>query len=368
MLKFNIRHQSISRVDYFRPVEKSVKYLKARFFFLTDEWDEYEKRCLCRRDGQTYEKSIIDGECEIPWEVLLGGPFELCVVGKNGDTIVPTAAVEIDLGITLPGGPEGAEPTPSQYDELNKRIDAAVLYTEQSLSDEQRAQARANIGLVEPSWHTAKTNTIKNSILADYSALSGGAITDTIDIAGAINLDSVNHPGKYSAVGYMHGALFTIANLGDPANYYASVLKKACIEFDAIRAAGLLSGDKCYICEKSTYNNEPEFVYSIGLYSSSAYTHVFQIYEHRTQKGLYACYNTNTDERFIDAISPIRHADKTLSQPNNPADAKAVGDALALKADKFDPIEVLIAEDMLPAVHENGAILTDENGNVILRY
>lgn len=124
MLKFNIRHQSISRVDHFRPVEKSVKYLKARFFFLTDEWDEYEKRCLCRRDGQTYKKSIIDGECEIPWEVLLGGPFELCVVGKNGDTIVPTAAVEIDLGITLPGGPEGAEPTPSQYDELINRINA----------------------------------------------------------------------------------------------------------------------------------------------------------------------------------------------------------------------------------------------------
>lgn len=122
MLKFNIRHQSISRVDHFRPVEKSVKYLKARFFFLTDEWDEYEKRCLCRRDGQTYEKAIIDGECEIPWEVLMGGPFELCVVGKSGDTIVPTAAVEIDLGNTLPGGPEGAEPTPSQYDELNERV------------------------------------------------------------------------------------------------------------------------------------------------------------------------------------------------------------------------------------------------------
>lgn len=51
------------------------------------------------------------------------------------------------------------------------------------------------------------------------------------------------------------------------------------------------------------------------------------------------------------------------------------GDIGILIAGKIHPVivsdtqlEMLIAEDMLPAVHENGAILTDENGNVILRY
>lgn len=34
-----------------------------------------------------------------------------------------------------------------------------------------------------------------------------------------------------------------------------------------------------------------------------------------------------------------------------------------------DQIEMLIEADMLPAVHDaSGAILTDENGNIILRY
>lgn len=39
----------------------------------------------------------------------------------------------------------------------------------------------------------------------------------------------------------------------------------------------------------------------------------------------------------------------------------------ALPNDK-EQIVMLIEADMLPAVHENGVILTDENGNVILRY
>lgn len=33
-----------------------------------------------------------------------------------------------------------------------------------------------------------------------------------------------------------------------------------------------------------------------------------------------------------------------------------------------EQIALLIDTDMLPAVHENGAILTDESGNIILRY
>lgn len=36
---------------------------------------------------------------------------------------------------------------------------------------------------------------------------------------------------------------------------------------------------------------------------------------------------------------------------------------------ELDQVKLLIEADMLPAVHDvNGAILTDENGNVILRY
>lgn len=334
MLKFNIRHQSISRVDHFRPVEKSVKYLKARFFFLTDEWDEYEKRCLCRRDGQTYEKSIIDGECEIPWEVLLGGPFELCVVGKNGDTIVPTAAVEIDLGITLPGGPEGAEPTPSQYDELNKRIDAlagtAVLHTEQSLSDEQREQARKNIGAADSDDCLVKA-------LPVYKTDAYNRIY--------VNLEELETRIFYTT----------------PLEYTGRTVRFTIVCEDGTEKV-VWGGSLDNLVHVSVINNSN--VHFIQLFPSGKNT---------------AYHVTLTDKSTADAVKVTQQSNKAYLNINNtieymprsdynPATKKYVDDAVALKADKFDPIEVLIEEDMLPAVHENGAILTDENGNVILRY
>lgn len=65
--------------------------------------------------------------------------------------------------------------------------------------------------------------------------------------------------------------------------------------------------------------------------------------------------------------------DTTLSIAGKAADAKAVGDAIGKlssgNVDQVEQIEMLIEADMLPAVYnESGAILTDENGNVILRY
>lgn len=45
-----------------------------------------------------------------------------------------------------------------QIQQLEEDIDAAVKYTEQTLTDEQKAQARANIGAAE-STHTHKAIT-----------------------------------------------------------------------------------------------------------------------------------------------------------------------------------------------------------------
>lgn len=65
--------------------------------------------------------------------------------------------------------------------------------------------------------------------------------------------------------------------------------------------------------------------------------------------------------------------DTTLTIAGKAADAKAVGDAISKlssgNVDQMEQLQMLIESDMLPAVHDaNGVILTDENGNVILRY
>lgn len=65
--------------------------------------------------------------------------------------------------------------------------------------------------------------------------------------------------------------------------------------------------------------------------------------------------------------------DTTLTIAGAAADAKAVGDAISKLSGgdvgQMEQLQILIETDMLPAVHdEAGKILTDENGNVILRY
>lgn len=64
--------------------------------------------------------------------------------------------------------------------------------------------------------------------------------------------------------------------------------------------------------------------------------------------------------------NPAKGAVKTVNGVKPDKNGNVEVDALP---DELEQVEILIESDMLPAVHDvNGAILTDENGNVILRY
>lgn len=152
MLKFNIRNQQINRVDNFRPVEKSVSYLMAEFNFMTPEWEPTRNKLICERGEDTYEVPIVGGKCQIPWEVLEGGPFKLCVRGVLGAQVIPTNYLVIDLGATLDDGWEGAEPTLSPEERLQSQIgDLSGLQTSAkenlvSAVNETLAKASEDIG------------------------------------------------------------------------------------------------------------------------------------------------------------------------------------------------------------------------------
>lgn len=57
MLKFNIRNQNISRIDNFRPAEKSINYLLASFNFMTKDWDGTVKTAVFQnmKTSQKYD-------------------------------------------------------------------------------------------------------------------------------------------------------------------------------------------------------------------------------------------------------------------------------------------------------------------------
>lgn len=64
-------NQKISRTDKFTVVANSHDYLRARFVFMTDEWQGI-KTAIFRR-GTTKTPIILDNdECYVPWEFLAG--------------------------------------------------------------------------------------------------------------------------------------------------------------------------------------------------------------------------------------------------------------------------------------------------------
>lgn len=46
MVKFNVRHQTINRIDNFSAAEGSVNYLIAEFNFKTEDWDGAVKTAI----------------------------------------------------------------------------------------------------------------------------------------------------------------------------------------------------------------------------------------------------------------------------------------------------------------------------------
>ena len=153
-IEFKIEHQTITRTDTFNVVGGSRNYLYARFTF-SEEWAEqlpvaffYSSR------GKTYSQEIVNGECLVPWEALMGRYF---CVSCEGGSLITTDDARVDVN---PGGAGGRAiwsqpPTPSAYDQLAERFktdsiaavkEQAVLFGEpQELTAEERAQARENI-------------------------------------------------------------------------------------------------------------------------------------------------------------------------------------------------------------------------------
>lgn len=82
-LLFEITHQTINRIDTFKPVAGSKNYLGAHFDFLTDEWSG-TATAIFTKGEESYEM-LLDGnnDCLVPWELIEegGDVFVSCFCG-----------------------------------------------------------------------------------------------------------------------------------------------------------------------------------------------------------------------------------------------------------------------------------------------
>lgn len=125
MLEFNIRNQEISRIDNFSPAEKSVKYLKAKFNFKTEDWNGAIKRAIFRNVKSKVENDTMleDDSCVVPWEVLVeSSDIEVSVHGVIGTENITTDVAVFNLDRTLSGGSATQEPSSTVYEQMLKKM------------------------------------------------------------------------------------------------------------------------------------------------------------------------------------------------------------------------------------------------------
>lgn len=92
-IEFEIDGMRLTRTSDAYVTEGSKNFVQLLFTF-SDDWDGIDKWALFARDNKTYEVSIVDGKCIVPYECArTSGQFQLTVVGKEtaGDVIATTS-------------------------------------------------------------------------------------------------------------------------------------------------------------------------------------------------------------------------------------------------------------------------------------
>lgn len=115
-IKFKCQHQKIERTDDFFVVGGSQHYLYAQFDFCED-WSGLQQYAVFTGDLQTLRIPIMDGECEVPWEMLLTKRF---FVGCEAGQRITSNAAEV---VVHPcGAPEETgtprKPTPTLQSQI----------------------------------------------------------------------------------------------------------------------------------------------------------------------------------------------------------------------------------------------------------
>ena len=115
-IQFQCRHQKIERTDDFFVVGGSRNYLYAKFDFCED-WAGEQQYAVFTGDLQTFRIPIVDGECEVPWEMLLTKRF---FVGCDAGQRITSNAAEVKVNPC--GAPEETDtprkPTPTLQSQI----------------------------------------------------------------------------------------------------------------------------------------------------------------------------------------------------------------------------------------------------------
>lgn len=90
-LEFNVKNQTLKRIDYNKVVNESFHYLNLKFNFLTDDWEDLTKWALFITKDKTYRVAFEEKETdndveyfvEVPYVVLNNDRFIFSIYGND---------------------------------------------------------------------------------------------------------------------------------------------------------------------------------------------------------------------------------------------------------------------------------------------
>ncbi len=108
IIEFEVKNQTIKRLDENTVVAGSKNYLQAKFNFVTPEWETIEKTARFTKDSCTYNTQLADDMCYVPAEVLKSGFVSVSVFGGDLITTRPVSFLVysggLDEGVPVLGG------------------------------------------------------------------------------------------------------------------------------------------------------------------------------------------------------------------------------------------------------------------------
>lgn len=127
-------------------------------FSFCEKWNGFEKTAVFYVDEDNpFHKTLNENDtCSLPWEVYTdSGTFYITVFGVKGSTTRTASVVKykVSKGV-VKGKTTPSDPTPDVYAQIMALLNDsknAVVYTEQTLTDSQKEQARRNIGTTSQS-------------------------------------------------------------------------------------------------------------------------------------------------------------------------------------------------------------------------
>ena len=194
-------HQSLT-AEYLPLAAESVQYLTAKVVCETEDWTGREIKALFGQGCTVYEIPVTGGEITAKQQLnLTAGDWRVWLVGnsaRDGDVIPRITTNVAHISVAPTGGTEG-NPFPAMPPTVEERLRAdignlddlttedksslvaaineaaesggskdAVTYTPQTLTEEQQAQARTNIGAEKAgTGYTKPASGIPKSDLAD---------------------------------------------------------------------------------------------------------------------------------------------------------------------------------------------------------